>query len=230
MKISEDVLSDVAPHKDWLLGQVSDFFEMENNELIGAVGDDLLKRLSLEKYDDEAEEETSPLCVVFTDSERTSVTIKTGTAKEIWDSIELSFLYSLVKNEHNLSLLWNHFGYYDDYDVAKILADFWHIMDESQRREYIEKSIETYGTPDFLLNIPEYVESLGFESLLQYVRDWSGGGRPEVLKILARDHWNEMNETQKIRWRERAADWTEEVCDDLYMVAIGKPKGQCGCD
>ena len=120
-------------------------------------------------------------------------------------------------------MLWDHCYHYDDYDIAAIIADFWHIMDESQRRRYIERSVKTYGTPDFLLLIPEYVESLNFESLLQYTRDWSGGGSIQVLEILAREHWKEMSEAQKTRWHGCANDYIGEIRDDLYtLVAIGK--------
>lgn len=222
----EDMIRVPEKFKEKLIELSEPFLEIRSAQnkvlLVGALKENLLERRFMEEGSDEEMPAEGPLYVVFTNPEKSEIKVEERTADEIWDEIR----FDLIENEHNLDLFFNHLKDYDDWDIYDIMADFWDVMSDSQKQKYIEDACSIFDHPDFLLRIPEYVDNLDLETLLGYMRTWTGIIVEEVLIKVAREHWKQLNRTQKALWKKRAEECPKETRDYLLEMLQGNTDGQ----
>jgi hypothetical protein len=225
----EDMIRTPEKFKEKLVELAEPFLEIRSAQnkvlLVGALKENLLERRFTEKLCEDSDEEMpaeGPLYIVFTNPEKSEIKVEECSADEIWNEIRLG----LIENGHNLDLFFDYLSYCDDLDIYDIMADFWDVMSDSQKQKYIEDACSIFDHPDFLLRIPEYVDNLDLETLLGYMRTWTGVVVEEVLIKVAREHWKQLNRTQKALWKKRAEECPKETRDYLLEMLQGNTDGQ----
>ncbi|MDR0580864.1 MAG: hypothetical protein LBG04_01980 [Holosporaceae bacterium] len=210
-------------YKEAILERVQSFFEVRGTggrvQLVGSLDENLLERKFMgddeDDDDDDDDDEMStrrPLYIVFTNPEKTEIRVEERSADEIWDEIWL------IDNKHNFNLLWEHLRHYDDFDVYEILPNFWHLMNDSQKLEYVENASAIFDHPHFLLETPDYLDSLDLTTLIGYMNTWSGGVIQGILEKIACEYWDELDEAGKATWRKRVDECPEEDRDGLLNL------------
>ena len=201
-ELFDKIMAAPDEHISEILSNAGPFLELKLHDgmpFVSALKSNLLEIRFLH----DKEEENVLLYIVFANREKTLFRIEKRSLDDILDEIQNNLAVTL----HNLTLLLDQINFYDDYDAYSDLAEFWELMNKEQQEEYVKSSFRIWGTPDFLLDVPEVFDSFNFKTLLLYMNDWSGGGRIQVLEKLARIYWEKMSEEQKSLWAKRCKDW-----------------------